>query len=321
VLAAAHALFWQTPSWNWAEFWALLVLLGVSLFPIRVPKKRSELNGSNGATKWGVVFVSLVNGKDGRWSTSKTSAVLWTYAVWFAFLTILLHTNGKGLEHAILKQQYLVLLGVPVASAVIAKGFTQSKVESGKLATKAPDGVETDVVSGLGQLVADDTGQPALADFQYFGFNVLLLAYFFVRFLGDQAAGLPDLPDSLVALTGVSAAGYVAKKGVTDDTTTPVITSIDPPAAALGDTIAIRGPNLATVNEQNVAVQIGNASPPILAISIGEYDATITVRVPPDGSTGEAAVRVVNYKGVTTNPYPYTITAPPPPAAPAGPGG
>jgi hypothetical protein len=319
LVAAGHVWFWQTPSWNWAEVWALVVVLAISLIPVAVPKKRRETSGPGDDTKTTVLFVSLVNGTDGRWSTSKTSTVLWTYAVWFAFLTILLHTNGEGLEHAILKQQYLVLLGVPVAAAVVAKGITQSKVVSGKLKTKAPDGKETNVLSGVGQLVADDTGQPALLDFQYFGFNLLLLAYFFVRFLGHQSAGLPDLPDSLVALSGVSAAGYVAKKGLTDDTTIPVINSIDPPAAAPGGTIEIRGPNLATVNEQNVDVHIGDASASILSISIAEHEATISAVVPVTVATGDVSVRVVNYKGVTTNPYTYKITPPPqPPAAPGG---
>ena len=315
AVAAQHVWFWQTPSWNWAEIWALVVLLVITFFPVRVPTKRRERNGGRGATKLAPLFASLVNGKDGRWSTSKTSTVLWTYAVWFAFLTILLHTNGKGLEHAIVKQQYLVLLGVPVATAVIAKGLTQSKVESGKVVTKAPDGTETNVAAGVGQLVADDTGQPAILDFQYFGFNLLLLAYFLVRFLGDQAAGLPDLPDSLVALTGVSAAGYVAKKGLSDDTTTPMITSIDPPAAAPGEAITIRGPNLATSNQQqDVRVHFGKVSTqPSGPITFGDHFARIPAVVPADVPPGDVSVVVINYEGATTNPYSFTINAPPAP--------
>jgi hypothetical protein len=216
LIAAQHVWFWQAPSWNWAEFWALLVLLGVSLVPWEVPRKRRELREGK-ASRRAPLFVALLNGRDGRWSTSKTSAVLWTYAVWFAFITILLHTNGKGLEHAVLKQQYLLLLGAPVAAAVIAKGITQSKVESKALTTKEPDGTETNVLAGVGQLVADDAGQPDLLDFQYFGFNLLLLAYFFTRFLGNEALGLPELPDTLVALSGVSVVGYLGKKGLQKD--------------------------------------------------------------------------------------------------------
>lgn len=219
MVAAGHVWFWQTPSWNWAELWALLILLVVSLVPLEVPTKASEKSEAS-ERKTAFLFVALLNGRDGRWSTSKAGAVLWTYAVWFAFLTILLHTNGEGLKDAILDQQYLVLMGMPIAAAVVAKGLTQNKVESGVLKSKPPDGVETNLMRGVGQLVGNDEGQPDLLDFQYFGFNLLLLGYFFTRFLGHQDLGLPTLPDTLVALSGVSAAGYLGKKGLEKDPAT-----------------------------------------------------------------------------------------------------
>jgi hypothetical protein len=210
LASASHIWFWQTPSYNWAELWALLVLLIVSILPVRV-------TNPDGTTTTVTLFVALVNGTDGRWSTSKTSAVLWTYAVWFAFVTILLHTNGKGLDHEILEQQYLVLMGVPVGAAVVAKGIVQGKVERGEITTKPPQPPEKSLLGGLSQLVTNDRGAPDLLDLQYFGFNLLLLAYFFTRFLGHQKFGLPHLPDSLVALSGVTAAGYLGKKGLERD--------------------------------------------------------------------------------------------------------
>lgn len=218
ILATSNFWFWETPSWGWCQAWALLALLLVSIIPVPVPRKRGEVQ-QGPATKRAPFFVTLVNGTDGRWSTSKTNAVLWTYAVWYAFIAILVHTGGTGLDHTVLKQQYLVLIGFPVATAVIAKGITQSKVESGDIVTKQPDGPETNPISGVGQLIANDAGRTDLLDFQYFGFNLILLAYFFTQFVGHkQGFDLPNLPDSLVALTGVSAAGYVGKKGVQKDT-------------------------------------------------------------------------------------------------------
>ncbi len=214
LATASHLWPWQTPSYNWAELWALLVLIAVSLLPIRV----TNPDGSKTVLR---LFVALVNGTDGRWSTSKTSAVLWTYAVWFAFLTILLHTNGKGLEHTILEQQYLVLMGVPVGAAVVAKGIVQGKVDRGEITTKPPGPPERSLLGGLSQLITNDKGAPDLLDFQYFGFNLILLAYFFTRFLGHQSFGLPHLPDSLVALSGVTAAGYLGKKGLERDPKAP----------------------------------------------------------------------------------------------------
>ena len=209
--SSSHLWFWQTPSWNWAELWALLVLLIVSLLPMHV------VNPGGGGSTTAALFVALVNGRDGRWSTSKTSAILWTYAVWFAFISILLHTNGKGLDNSVLKQQYLVLMGLPVAAAVVAKGLVQNKVDSGVLTGKAAAAPEKGLLKGVSQLVTNDAGAPDLLDLQYFGFNLILLAYFFTRFLGHQKFGLPQLPDSLVALSGVTAAGYLGKKGLERD--------------------------------------------------------------------------------------------------------
>jgi hypothetical protein len=220
ALAASHMWFWQTPSWGWAEIWALVVLFLVSIIPFDLPRNRRETAAQGRGTKLVVLLVALLNGRDGRWSTSKASAVLWTYAVWFAFIAILLHTSGKGLEKTVLKEQYLLLLGLPVGAAVIAKGITQSKVESGKITTKEPDGPETSLLAGISQLIANDAGQPDLLDFQYFGFNLILLAYFFTRFLGAETVGLPELPDTLVALSGVSATGYLGKKGIQQDPAT-----------------------------------------------------------------------------------------------------
>lgn len=307
VATAGHFWFWQTPSWNWAELWALLVLLVVSLVPVEVEKKASE-KGQGGATKPTVLLVALLNGRDGRWSTSKASAVLWTYAVWFAFIAILLHTNGKGVEHAVLKQQYLVLMGLPVAAAVVAKGITQNKVERGKVATKAKNGTETNLVSGVGQLVSDDSGQPDLLDFQYFGFNLILLGYFFTRFLGHQALGLPDLPDSLVALSGVSAAGYLGKKGLEQDTA-PVISSITPQAAKPGETIAIRGVNLATRDEKDVSVQVGELvlDPTPRHVVVGDVMTKIELTIPASAPTGPAPVSVVNYRGLKSDAHDFTV--------------
>src|SRR5581483_3948785 len=130
--------FWETPTWNWAEFWAVLILL--------VPSGLALLGQGLGHAK-ARFFLGLVNGKDGRWSTSKTTVLLWTYAVWFAFIAILLHTNGAGLANAVLHQQYLVLLGIPLAAAVTAKGIVQSKTDAGVL-TKPVADPQTDPISG-----------------------------------------------------------------------------------------------------------------------------------------------------------------------------
>ena len=196
-MIASSYWFWDRPSWGWAEFWALLVVLAIA-FAIR----------SNGTS----FFYSLVLGYDKRWSTSKASAVLWTFGLFFAFLTIALHTRGHGLDHLKLDQQYLLLLGIPASAAVGAKAVKQSKVASGSLDENIA-ATKPSTVQGVGQLLTGDDGEADLLDSQYFLFSMLLLGYFLLQFLTGESTMLPKLPDTLVGLTGVSAAGYVAKKG------------------------------------------------------------------------------------------------------------
>jgi hypothetical protein len=251
------------------------------------------------------VVLGLVNGRDGRWSTSKTSMLLWTYAIWFAFLTILLHTNGAGLERMVFHSQYLVLLGIPAAAAVIAKGFTQSKVETGRIVSKPEQAPETNLLSGIGQLVSDDSGAPDLLDFQYFGFNLILLAYFFTRFLG-HATGLPLLPDSLVGLSGVSGASYVAKKGLEQDSP-PTVRAVVPEAAAPGEAVSIRGVMLASAESQNVAVLVGKLAATVRSVTVGDYETEIEAIVPLNAAAGGAPLTVVSAQGVKSAPHPFSV--------------
>src|SRR5262245_6571403 len=190
--------FWDRPDWGWAEVWALVILF--------VPSFALSINGRR-------FFLGLITGADNRWSTSKTSVVLWTYGLLFAFVTILLHTRGDGLNDLELSDQYLLLLGIPTGAAVGAQAITQSKMQQDPT-YKTPASAPPNTLQGIGQLVRDEAGNADLLYGQYFLFNLLLLGYFITQFLSAESTTLPNLPDTLVGLTGVSATGYVAKKGV-----------------------------------------------------------------------------------------------------------
>jgi hypothetical protein len=307
VVAAQHVFFWQTPTANWAEIWALIILFLISILPADL--------GSSKDQGGGILLAGLLTGRDGRWSTSKASAVLWTYAVWFAFLSILLHTNGHGLAHAVLEQQYLLLLGLPVGSAIAAKAFTQNKVAQGKLVSKLvaqPDALrpQTNVIRGIGQLFSNDANQPDLLDTQYFGFNLLLFAYFLTRFLSEQK-GLPHLPDALVALAGVSAAGYVSKKGVQRDDQ-PAIRSITPDPAKPGDKITIQAVNLADDAHDPVVIQIGRQKLAGAQVHIqpGPVATVVTATLPdqlPVDAAKQIPIWVSDRLGVRSRPCKLTI--------------
>ena len=135
---------------------------------------------------------SLVVGTDGRASTSKLQAALWTYALLFT----LLHMTVLGRQlwgdaavpavadamqqflDAGFRPEYIALLGLPIAGAVAAKGMVSGKVVNENL-FKAPKSDENaGVGSGLAEVVSGDTGQIDLLDFQYAAFNAVTLLYF-----------------------------------------------------------------------------------------------------------------------------------------------
>jgi hypothetical protein len=219
---------------------------------------------------------ALVIGADGRASTSKLQVVLWFFGVFFAFTFLFAWGRStdcgdpdladgprcvaaeKGREafrdvvHGELQPEYYVLLGFPLVAAVAAKALTVNKVASGTL-TKPPLGatdadVEEDgesaggVTQGLAEVMSNDRGDADLLDFQYFAFNLLALAYFAIEFLTHPEVGLPDLPPTLIALSGVSAATYTTKKALETDVRAVVTRVIpDPFPAVAGTTIRVVG--------------------------------------------------------------------------------
>lgn len=194
---ASSFWFWDRPSWGEAELWALLFLLIPSFF---IPIGGQRL------------IAGLVLGRNNRWSTSKFVVVLWTYALLFAFVAILLHTRGRGLDNIELADQYLLLFGIPVAVAIAVSWIRQTRERMG-----TPVGMRAagppNALDGTGQLITDEAGVVDLVDFQYFVFNLLLVVYFLLQFVTGESPKLPELPGTLVGLMAVSAVAYVVTRG------------------------------------------------------------------------------------------------------------
>ena len=75
---------------------------------------------------------------------------------------------------------YLLLLGGPVAAAVLAKGIVVSQLNNGTLTkTPAPD----DAPLRVGDLVSADDGSVDLVDFQYSRFNLIALGIVIFTFV------------------------------------------------------------------------------------------------------------------------------------------
>ena len=209
----------------------------------RARDKQEDKAGKKEVPRFQQGMWPLIVGADNRTSTSKLQFVLWTYSVGWALFALLLMgaRNFEGIFDRTFKPEYLVLLGAPATALVFAKYITTSRSEAGEIdKTTAEDTRRLE--SLVGQVVSDDENRGDISKFQYFLFNLLALGYFFARFTDSPRAGLPTLPSTLVALTGSSALLYVARKNIQRDT--PVLSSMVPEQAAVGEWIDLRGRNL-----------------------------------------------------------------------------
>lgn len=151
----------------------------------------------------------LVVGNDNRLSTSKLQIFLWTITVVWAVLTLVFRFTGSESEAAdafTIQAEYLILLGFPATAGIVAKTLTMGRVQSGAI-VKPPADSPT-----AADIVSNDEGDADLGDWQYLLFNIVALAVFYRLFLAEPDLGLPAIPETVVALTGGSAALYTVKK-------------------------------------------------------------------------------------------------------------
>jgi hypothetical protein len=293
------------------------------------------------------MVTGLVVGRDGRSSTSKTQVLLWTYAVVFALLALLVGwvivevgqalSDNPDFSHAELgrnvadkftdfvkeglDESYLLLLGLPLGAAISSKAITTNKESNGTVVkSEKADTPPEKQTNPVAELVTDDEGNSDLGDFQYLLFNLLALGYFLSQFLIHPANGLPEMPDTLVALTSLSAGAYVAKKGVYRDP--PILSAVSPPAAAPGDRVDIFGSRLlgrpptdkdddaaSAATLRSAIVQFGRTvAQPLKAEGDVELtDEHICVRVPARLTPGSMTVKVVRPPGATSEELPFEV--------------
>jgi hypothetical protein len=218
----------------------LLYVLGIVVWALgRVASIFKPGGGASAAPA--APFVNIIRGAvvgaDGRVSTSKTVAVIWTYGVASALLAIIIakwlgHGHAYGdLVKSGLQGGYALLIGGPIGAAILAKGIVTNQVASGT-SRPAADAPQTS------QLVTNDQGETDLGDLQYVLFNAVALIFFFGDYLVSPQLGLPKIPDVLLGLTSTSAVGYVAKKVLTT-TATLAITKVYPNRGSAEDTVTL----------------------------------------------------------------------------------
>lgn len=170
----------------------------------------------------------LIEGTDGRLSTSKFQWIIWILTIFFAYVTIYAArwlAQGYPAEPITdIPENVFAILGFSAGTAVVAKGITQSYVAAGLVA-------KSKGTPSLGDLVQDDTNIPEPFKLQIFLWTLLAISIYIISLVSivTRAASaqnmhdaleilkLPDIDNSLVILSGLSAGSYLGNKIVTKD--------------------------------------------------------------------------------------------------------
>lgn len=257
----------------------------------------------------------LVEGADGRASTSKLQWWLWTVVTIFSYMAIYAARAWHGDFAPVqdIPSNLLIAMGLSAATMAVAKGITVSYLTNGQI-VKPPTTTPGAQATGPGAIAQDDDGVPDLSKIQLLAWTLIAAGTYLVTVVRAVGAPLPQLPDiapALMVLMGLGQGGYLGKKLTT--TTTPRLTGLSlgsgkPPldltlsGVAFGDA---QGGNLITVDGR-----------PLYVTAAAWKDALITFTLPaqrPDGTPWPPGQRVTIGLIVggqdSANTLPFTIEA------------
>jgi hypothetical protein len=196
----------------------------------------------------------ILIGADNRLSTSKLSALAWTWVLAWAMLSLAFAKwigASKGWNAFVkegLRDEYLVLLSGPFVALVGAKALVGSAVSKGALIKPTAPANQTTPKARVAQAFSDDTGQTDLVDTQYLLFGSIALLAFIVLFIQASYKGVPRLPELLIGLSSVGATAYIANKWTAEDAP-PHIDRIIPNSGKRDQQITIYGTHLLSVSQ------------------------------------------------------------------------
>jgi hypothetical protein len=291
-LAASAAV---SPGWKW-----LAVLIGLAVLAL--------LYVATGKTtgKWNPR--KLIEGADGRASTSKFQWLLWIMVVIFAYAVLWVLRAKQG-DYAAISQvpvNLLTVLGFSTGTAAAAKGITSGYVQGGQVA-------KGQAVGGRTQpgILQDDSGVPELAKIQVMAFTLIALGIFLTTLIhqivsNPVTTSLPNLDSSLLVLMGISQGGYLGKKLVTFGS--PALNAAIPSSAASNSQVTLTGAGLGpppggllTMNGAPITVTSWSAS--AIKFQVPAADPSGGGTWPPPAPVQLA----VTVRGQTTDPVPFTV--------------
>ena len=258
----------------------------------------------------------LVDGADGRASSSKFQWLLWIVVIAFAY-TVLWVLRAKQGDYTAISQvpvNLLTLLGFSTGTAAAAKGITAGYVQSSKLAKPVAGN------DAKGGLLQDDSGVPDLGKLQMIAFTLIAVGVFLWTLIHQIAStpvitGLPNVDSSLLVLMGISQGGYLGKKLVTFSS--PVLYPPAPLTAIVGQSVTVTGANLGTPSANSAppaGAQLTIDGVPVADPQWGQAAIVFAVPGPAPASPRKAQLAVL-VMGQKSNSVTLTISPGPPPTS------
>jgi hypothetical protein len=234
----------------------------------------------------------LVEGADGRPSTSKLQWFLWIIVVLWSYVVLWVIRAHSGDYSAIstVPGNLLTVLGFSTGTAAVAKGITSAYTNSNKVMkpstqvqpAPAPNGglASPSTSAAPSGILVDDSGVPELAKIQMMGFTMIAIGIFVATVIHQVVSSpptvdLPNIDSSLLVLMGISQGGYLGKKLVTFGAPTLLQPGSGPTAP--GSDVTVNGGNL---GPSDPGSQILMNGVPIETTSWG--DTSVSFLVPPE---------------------------------------
>jgi hypothetical protein len=190
---------------NWILFAVMLIMLGIGIGLL---------------AKLGIA--GLLIDRRGRYSLTHLQIVLWTIIILSSLIAVFVATNFDP-SSLRLSSQLLGLMGISAGSAVLSTAVKDNKDTSGKAIARAGMQVRNianptttiTIKPHFSQIWLEEEGDTAdqvisITKYQNFIFTLVVIAFYIVA--AWRLGGLPELPESIVWLIGISHAGYVGGK-------------------------------------------------------------------------------------------------------------
>ena len=202
---------------------------------------------------------------------------------------------------------------VATAEQAIETTASAANAASAALATNAGES-KRGAFSYIGDLVNNDAGKPDIADFQYVVFNLVAATFFIFNFVDHDL--LPNIPSTLLALTGASAGTYVANKALLNQK--PVLTGVTPASASPNEGVTLKGTNLVSQGtDPNGTSSVTEVKFDTVSVAPERAeDSGIRVIVPVGSNFADyeadkekhVHISVMNAAGLESNQVPFTIS-------------